>query len=106
MPLIRDQIVGHDIERLAFKFTMLDGEVRVECRISDAAMDELAGTRGTESMARQAQFLSFRDAIESIASDMFDQAPVVKGRVIRIFTKDIPALLPSGQSLDDRSISF
>ncbi|MDI1263231.1 MAG: DUF1488 family protein [bacterium] len=106
MPLIRDQIVGHDIERLAFKFTMLDGEVRVECQISDAAMDELAGTWGTESMARQAQFLTFRDAIEGIASNMFDRAPVVKGRVVRIFTKDIPALPPPDNSADYRAISF
>ena len=52
-------------------------------------MDELAGTKGTESMARQAQFLALRDAVEGIASDMFDRVPVVKGRVIRIFTKHI-----------------
>ena len=56
---------------------------------SDAAMDELGGTRGTESMARQAQFLALRDAIEGIASDMFDTVPVVKGRIIRIFNKHI-----------------
>lgn len=106
MPLIRDHIVGHDIERLAFKFTMLDGEMQVECQISDAAMDELAGTRGTESMARQAQFLTLRDTIEGIASDMFDRAPAVKGRVVRIFTKDIPVLLPPDASTDHRSVSF
>ena len=57
MPLMRDRIIGHDLERLAFRFTMLnDGEV-VQCQISDAAMDELAGMQGTESSARQAQFL-------------------------------------------------
>ena len=106
MPLIREQIVGHDIERLAFKFTMLDGEMQVECQISDAAMDELAGTRGTESMARQAQFLTLRDTIEGIASDMFDRAPAVKGRAVRIFTKDIPVLPPPDASTDHRSVSF
>jgi Protein of unknown function (DUF1488) len=89
MPLTRDRIIGHDNERLAFRFTMLNAADMVECQISDAAMDELAGTRGTESMARQAQFLALRDAVEGIASDMFDRVPVVKGRVIRIFTKDI-----------------
>ena len=89
MPLTRDRIIGHDNERLAFKFTMRNDADTVECQISDAAMDELGGTRGTESMARQAQFLALRDAVEGIASDMFDRVPVVKGRIIRIFTKDI-----------------
>jgi len=89
MPLTRDRIIGHDLERLAFRFTMLNGADTVECQVSDAAMDELAGTRGTESMARQAQFLALRDAVEGIASDMFDRVPLVKGRVIRIFTKHI-----------------
>jgi len=68
---------------------MLNEADPVECQISDAAMDELGGTRGTESMARQAQFLALRDAIEGIASDMFDTVPVVKGRIIRIFNKHI-----------------
>ncbi len=89
MSLTRDRIIGHDTERLAFRFTMLNGADIVECQISDAAMDELGGTRGTESMARQAQFLALRDAIERVASDMFDRVPVVKGRVIRIFTKHV-----------------
>ena len=68
---------------------MLNDTDTVECQISDAAMDELGGTRGTESMARQAQFVALRDAVEAIASDMFDRVLVVKGRVIRIFSKDI-----------------
>ena len=96
MPLTRDRIIGHDTERLAFRFTMLNGADTVECHISDAAMDELGGTRGTESMARQAQFVALRDAVERIASEMFDRVPVVKGRVIRIFTKHVhqPPPLP------------
>jgi len=89
MPLTRDRIIGHDIERLAFRFTMLNGVDTVECQISDAAMDELGGTKGTESMARQAQFLALRDAVEGVASDMFDRMSVVKGRIIRIFTKHV-----------------
>ncbi|MEH2499347.1 uncharacterized protein YjgD (DUF1641 family) [Bradyrhizobium sp. AZCC 1678] len=64
----------------------------VECQISDAALDELGGVKGTESIARQAQFLALRDAVEGIASDMFDRVPVIKGRVIRIFTKHIQKL--------------
>ena len=82
MPLTRGRIVGHDSERLAFKFTMQNGDETVECQISDAAMDELAGVKGTESLARQAQFMALRDAVERIASDMFDAAPAVKGYVV------------------------
>jgi hypothetical protein len=95
MPLTRDRIIGHDTERLAFRFTMLNDGVTVECQISDAAMDELGGVKGTESIARQAQFLALRDAVEGIASDMFDKVPVVKGRIIRIFTKHIRKSPPS-----------
>ena len=91
MPLTRGQIVGHDNERLAFAFTMMkDGET-VQCQISDAAMDELAETKGTPSIARQAQFVAHRDAIERIASDLFDKAPRVKGYVVRLFSKHIQA---------------
>jgi Protein of unknown function (DUF1488) len=94
MPLTRDQIIGHDNERLAFRFTMLHDADTVECQISDAAMDILGGVKGTESMARQAQFLSLRDAVEGIASDLFDKGPCVKGQVVRIFTKHIQKLPP------------
>ena len=95
MPLTRDRILGHDNERLAFRFTMLNAADTVECQISDAALDELGGVKGTESIARQAQFLALRDAVEGIASDMFDRVPVIKGRVIRIFTKHIQKLSSS-----------
>jgi hypothetical protein len=89
MPLRRDRIVGHDGERLAFGFTMLDGNETIECQMSDAAMDELAQVKGTESIARQAQFVSHRDAIEQIASDLFDRSGHVKGTVMKIFAKNI-----------------
>ena len=68
---------------------MLHGDVTVECQISDAAIDELGGVKGTESIARQAQFLALRDAVERIASDIFDKGPVYKGLVVRIFTKHV-----------------
>jgi hypothetical protein len=89
MPLTRDRIIGHDNERLAFRFTMLNNADTVECQISDAALDELGGVKGTESMARQAQFLALRDAVESIASDIFQKSPHVKGQIVRIFTRHI-----------------
>jgi hypothetical protein len=67
---------------------MNDGET-VQCQISDAAMDDLAETKGTQSIARQAQFVAHRDPIERIASDLFDKAPRIKGYVVRIFSKHI-----------------
>ena len=75
MPLTGGQIIGHDNERLAFAFTMMNDGETVPCQISDAAMDELAGTKGTPSIARQAQFVTHRSAIERIASDLYDEAP-------------------------------
>lgn len=89
MPLTRDKIIGHDIERLAFRFTMLCDNETVQCQISDAAMDDLAGMKGTETSARQAQFISLRDTVERIASDLYDEAPRFKGYVVRIFTKHL-----------------
>lgn len=90
MPLTRGRIGGYNSERLAFGFTMMDGDQPVECQISDAAMDELAGTRGTPSIARQGQFVALRDVIEQIASDLYESGPMVRGVTIRIFTKHIP----------------
>jgi hypothetical protein len=52
-------------------------------------MDELAQVKGTPSIARQAQFVTHRDTIERIASDLYDQTPHIKGYVIRIFVKHI-----------------
>ena len=95
MPLTRDRIIGHDNERFAFRFTMLNDGVTVECQISDAAMDELGGVKGTESIARQAQFLALRDAVERIASDVFDKGPCFKGQIVRIFTKHVQQASPS-----------
>ncbi|WP_306577856.1 DUF1488 family protein [Bradyrhizobium sp. SRS-191] len=89
MPLQSDRIIGHDLERLAFRFTMTGEGETVQCQISDAAMDELAGMQGTESSARQAQFLSLRQTIEQIASDLYDEAPRVQGHVVRIFMRHL-----------------
>jgi hypothetical protein len=95
MPLTRDRILGHDNERLAFRFTMLNAADTVECQISDAALDELEGVKGTENIARQAQFLALRDAVERIASEIFDKGPCVKGQIVRIFTKHVHKPPPS-----------
>jgi hypothetical protein len=91
MPLTRGRIVGHDNERLAFTFTMMNDGETVQCLISDAAMDDVAEVKGTLSIARQAQFVAHRDTIERIASDLFDKAPIIKGYVVRIFSKHVQA---------------
>ena len=52
-------------------------------------MDELAGMEGTESSAQQAQFLSLRETIERIASELYDEAPRFKGYVVRIFVRHL-----------------
>ena len=72
-------------------FRIYDGErdETVQCQISDAAMDELAEVKGTPSIARQAQFVTHRDTIKKIASELFDKAPIMKGYVVRIFSKHI-----------------
>ena len=89
MPLLRDSIIGHDLERLAFRFTMLNDAEAVQRQISDAAMAQLAGVQGTDGTARPAQFTSLRESIERIASDLYDEAPRFKGYVVRIFVRHL-----------------
>jgi hypothetical protein len=89
MPLTRGQPLGYDNERMAFKFTMLNGDDAVECQISGAAMDDVAGCKGTLPADREAQFLRLRERIEQIASTIFDERTVFRGLVLRIFSKNI-----------------
>jgi hypothetical protein len=72
---------------MAFEFTMIDraSVVIIECEISSAAMDQLAGTKGTMPDEREAQFLHLRDTIERIASDLFEEGISSPGGTIRIF---------------------
>jgi hypothetical protein len=51
MPLTRDKMVGYDGARMVFRFTMLNKGETVECEISSAALDELAGGKGTANAA-------------------------------------------------------
>jgi len=100
MPLTRGEALRFDLDRTAFEFTMLDGGgAKVRCQISGAAMDELAGTRGTPSAEREAQFARLRDVIEHLASDKFDRG-ILKGAVVRLFVKDVPASAAGPNSTD------
>jgi hypothetical protein len=88
MPLTRGHILGYDNERMAFRFSMLNGGEEVECQISAAAIDELVGGPRGGYLDREVQFMQLREAIESLASAKFDTGTVV--RILRIFAKDIP----------------
>jgi Protein of unknown function (DUF1488) len=79
--------LGYDVDRMAFEFTMLNKEETVPCEISSAAMDELAGKRGTRPAEREAQSLRLRETIKRIASDEFDSDAIVRAAVVRIFAK-------------------
>jgi hypothetical protein len=87
MPLIRGNIVGYDLARMMFHFTMLMPDKRpVACEISSVAMDCIAGVRGTLPIEREDQFLALRDRIEQIASDRFDRN---NHKPVRVFAKDV-----------------
>jgi hypothetical protein len=92
MPLTRGTIVGFDASRMTYKFTMMDGPHIIDCQISSAALDDLAGQRSKPPrfLDRDAQFLEFRDQIEKLASEQFDSHIESKPKLVRIFAKHIP----------------
>jgi hypothetical protein len=64
---------------------MVDDTIRIiECDVSGAAMDELAGSKGTLPKDRHEQFAMLRDRIEEIASGMFD-LDATRPAAVRIF---------------------
>jgi hypothetical protein len=77
--------IGYDVGRMTFAFMMMDDKAKiVDCEISAAAMDQLASNKGTPSAERERQFLHLRDGIERIAFDLFDELPLLGGKM-RIF---------------------
>ena len=87
MPLTRGKVVGYDLARMMFQFTMLTPDTgSVACEISSIAMDTIAGVIGTLPTERETQFLRLRDRIERIASDKFDQDNL---QPVRIFAKKV-----------------
>ena len=73
MPLTRGEAVGHDAERMAFKFTMRNGEQIVQCQISNAALGDLAGRWTGSARELRAEFEAHRETIEAVTSEQFDQ---------------------------------
>jgi hypothetical protein len=89
MPLMRGRILGYDASRMAFEFTMMHEARIVDCEISSTAMDDLAGEKGVRPNEREAQFRRLRDAIERVASDIFDQRSMAAVETIRVFSKHV-----------------
>jgi hypothetical protein len=89
MPLKRGRILGYDADQMAFKFTMMHEAWIVDCEISGAAMDDLAGDKGTRPRERPEQFERLRDVVERVASDVFDASGMMPGEVVRIFSKHV-----------------
>jgi Protein of unknown function (DUF1488) len=81
MPLEQGKIIGYDADRMTFEFTMMDKTKIIDCSISSVAMDEMASSRGTRPADREAQFSKFRELIERIASNLFDEQAAPKGTV-------------------------
>jgi hypothetical protein len=94
MPLTRGTIIGFNASRMSYHFTMTDGQRVIDCQISSAALDELAGQRSKPPRAanRDAEFLELRDQIEELVRDRFDSEGNPK--LVRIFAKHIPKSAP------------
>jgi Protein of unknown function (DUF1488) len=90
MPLSRGDVVGYDVARMMFLFTMKASDARVvDCEISGAAIDSLVGAKGTSSPSRRKiQFKTLRDQIELIASEIFDKNNLMP---VQIFAKHVSA---------------
>jgi hypothetical protein len=87
MPLERGRIIGYDADRMTFEFTMMDKAKIIDCSISSVAMDEMASSRGTQPADREAQFLRFRELIERIASNLFDERGAAQVRIFYHHTR-------------------
>jgi Protein of unknown function (DUF1488) len=112
MPLTRGTLLGYDTASMTFGFTMADERGRtIQCEISGAAMDELDHRpKGRSKLPkdRRAQFETFRDQIEALASRLFDDDR--SGRdTVRIFYHHVwsrPYRTPNGAATPAQHISI
>jgi len=87
MSLMRGERIGYDATKMLFRFTMLNGVDIINCEISSAALDDLAGTRGAGEFGdRNAQFDAYRAKIEELASKQFEVRP---SKLISVFAKHL-----------------
>jgi hypothetical protein len=89
MPLTRGEAVGYDAHLMTFKFTMRNGEQIVQCRISSAALGNLAGGWRNSARDLPTEFEAHRELIEAIASEQFDQTSNKETKLVSIFAKHI-----------------
>jgi hypothetical protein len=74
--LLSHRIIGYDIQRMMFDFTMLTPDAKtVACSISGSAMDRLIGKSGCMPNEREALFSELRAKIEDIASSIYEENP-------------------------------
>ena len=84
---MRGERIGYDATKMLFRFTMLNGVDIINCEISSAALDDLAGTRGAGGFGdRNAQFDAYRAKIEELASKQFEVRP---SKLISVFAKHL-----------------
>jgi Protein of unknown function (DUF1488) len=73
LPLLSHRVIGYDVGRMMFDFTMLTPDAKtVGCSISSPAMDRLIGKSGCPATEREANFSALRSKIEEIASKIYD----------------------------------
>jgi hypothetical protein len=90
MPLTqRGEAVGYDAHLMTFKFTMRNGEQIVQCRISSAALGNLAGGWRSSAQDLPTEFEAHRELSEAIASEQFDQTSNKETKLVSIFAKHI-----------------
>lgn len=87
MRLRTGKSIGYDPEWLVYRFTMFDGNRRVDCQISNAALSALRDMRTNPGLTREGVFERHRRLIERVASNQYqgDAEP------IRIFAKHLPS---------------
>jgi len=89
MPLRRGPgkptVSGNDID-----FAMVsDTGAVVRCMITQGAIDNLAGSGASKPIARLRIFFDWQNALEKIASDMYDAGLVHAGGVVVITPRDL-----------------
>lgn len=91
MPLRSHRIIGYDVRRMMFDFTMLTpNAVTIGCSISGSAMDRLVGKSGCPPTEREIQFSMLRSQIEEIASNIYDKE---NPSHVHIFSKHVEVLI-------------
>jgi hypothetical protein len=90
MKLTRGEVVGYDSSRMSYRFTMMQDANVIECEISSVALKDLHGFKWEGSLvSMDTIFLARRDAIEDLASGLFEQCGPAGRGPVRIFAKHL-----------------